>query len=663
MRFVDAEIGGSFECHGASMRNPDGEALCCSRMKVNGTIFIHEGFSAHGSVIFRGAEIGANFQCDGGTFTGDLSKEIPAIDCHGAQIGGSVFLRHMEETASPSEYRRFFASGGVRFIDAQVGGSFECHHAVMECKNGIALYCSRAKIKGSVLLYTGFKSYGEISFRRADIGGNLDASDCRLDNEGRKTLSCENVHVGGSVLLKEKFQSHGAVNFAGADVEGDFDCDGGQFLTRRGMALVCERVRINGKVSAGANFRAEGEVNFAGAVIEGDFDCDGGQFLTRGGTALACERVGINGKVSAGANFRAEGEVNFASAVIEGKFGCSAGHFINPRPRSGSGSDDCANALTLRSAVIRGELWFGAATDKRYSKSAVIQGSLDLRDCQAGILTDDEASWPVSQVETDATWCGAGLQPTDAVSGSAAGRALNCFIYLNGFTYGHFGGRSPLKAPARKKWLERQPPADLGHDTDRQGNNFKTQPFEQLVKVLRETGNSRAARAIAMAKLATRLRRHHNKGTWLRRPSNWLKWLAVEKAVGYGYRWQRVVVAMFLIWIMCGAFYFWSNRQGWLCDDTEGRGACVARQDMPQLADLGVFTFSLQKIMVAPQVILANFIIPRLKILPKDAGGLHRDTHTPNNPVVEGVIVFEELSSWVASFLLLAVMLGVVKQE
>ncbi len=628
VRFIDAEIGGSFECHGAKIENPSGKALHCSRINVKGSVFTHQGFSAKGEVGFRGSTIGGNFECSGGSF--DNEGDI-AISCHGTKILGSVYFRQFEQM-------RFAAKGQINFIDGDIGGSFECHGANIENPNGFALYCSRIKVNGSVLLYDAFSSKGEISFRRADIGGNFDASDSTLSNADGKALSCESAHITGALLLKRKFKAEGQVTFAGADIEGDLDCDNGKFLAAAGTALDCERARISGEVSLGAGFRAEGEVTFAGAVVGG-------------------------------------------------KFNCSSGSFINPRADSGDDGQkrSSANAITLRSAVIKGELCLAAAG----VEPALIYGSLDLRDAQAAVLTDDENSWPPRWVEAGAYGITGELRSRKWRLRTRSRNLLESFIYLNGFTYSHFGEGSPLSSSVRKKWLLRQPPSDLGRDAS---NNFTTQPFEQLATVLRETGNGPWAREIAMIKLERQLRRDDNGKSWLFNPVNWFRWLVLEKAVGYGYRWERVLYVSFAVWLGFSVFYSFASRQGAFCrvkdvaitgtiqkDNVNQQGGLCpeVQKEIPKQDEFNPWVYSVEALLVAPQTISAYVIFPQFRIQQRTINLNHFDSYRPMHkplklemlgmdlpePTAEFMTTLEIVISWIASALLLAVATGFIKRE
>ena len=82
------------------------------------------------------------------TAAGDSARARRAIDCQGAKIGGGANLRQ-----TTKEDKNFIAEGEICFIDTVIGGSFECHGAVMNSPGGDALICSRMDVTGSVFMH------------------------------------------------------------------------------------------------------------------------------------------------------------------------------------------------------------------------------------------------------------------------------------------------------------------------------------------------------------------------------------------------------------------------------------------------------------------------------------------------------------------------------
>ena len=92
--------------------------------------------------------------------------------------------------------------------------------------------------------------------------------------------------------------------------------------------------------------------------------------------------------------------------------------------------------------------------------------------------------------------------------------------------------------------------------SDDLSRDFKPQPWEQLVKVLREMGHDEDAKLVAIEK-QDRLRRA-GKIKWHTVPIH----LLFGKLAGYGYRPMRTVFAMLAIWLVCAIFYFFAAWDG-----------------------------------------------------------------------------------------------------
>jgi hypothetical protein len=154
-----------------------------------------------------------------------------------------------------------------------------------------------------------------------------------------------------------------------------------------------------------------------------------------------------------------------------------------------------------------------------------VEGSIDLQAAHAFEFVDDRQSWPVAEV-------------------AAAGDKLPCHIHLDGFTYDRFAGVTKTDWQTRADWLMRQRPSHLGKE-------FRPQPFEQLIKVLREMGHDGDARRIAMIKECLL---HKRKG-FRKRPFAWSVSLLWGLSCGYGYRPHRLIVALLALWLGCGFLY------------------------------------------------------------------------------------------------------------
>jgi len=205
-------------------------------------------------------------------------------------------------------------------------------------------------------------------------------------------------------------------------------------------------------------FRAEGKVSLIGTRIDGSFGCGESSFINPNDIAIAADAATVGGAVLLRAGttftggvtpFRAVGAVRVFGAKIGGDVDCDGGVFIY---RS---SDPDAAALNLERAEVKGALLVRAHHDEKGKPDTPfrVDGALNLRDASVGSIEDDYAGWP------------------------APGQ-LNVY----GFVYK--GIASDVKdARIRLQWLERDA-------------SDSTQPYRQLAKVLKDTGDSAGAQLV-----------------------------------------------------------------------------------------------------------------------------------------------------------------------
>ncbi len=116
VRLLVATIETVLDCSGGQFAgaDKDGNALACDGIAVGGGVYLGNGFTARGAVRLIGAKIGGNLECDGGRFEG-ADKDGNALACDRIDVGGSVFLRE-----------GFVAHGAVRLLGATIGGDVVC---------------------------------------------------------------------------------------------------------------------------------------------------------------------------------------------------------------------------------------------------------------------------------------------------------------------------------------------------------------------------------------------------------------------------------------------------------------------------------------------------------------------------------------------------------
>jgi hypothetical protein len=494
---ISATIAVNLDCNGGRFLDAGGLTLNASGIHVGGPVFLGQGFHAEGEVRLVGAIIGSDLDCGGGAFH---NPGKTALQADGMTVKGRAFLR-----------QGFQAEGAVSLISTTIAGDLDCSGGVFLNTNGNALNASWAHVDGPVFLNQSFHAEGEVSLLGATIAGFFNCEDGVFHNPGKTALQANGIKIGSVALLRtlarsdKGFRAEGAVSLISATVAGDLDCGGATFYNPGEIALDINGSQVGGGVFLRWGFRATGEVCMVRTTIGGHLDCGGrlratGNLDYRGGifcnptkdavsAAINADSLHTGGSVLLRWGFHAEGEVRLVGASIDGDLDCGGGTFHNAGK----------SALNMVRGQVRGAvmMWQGFRTE----------GRLSLAHATAGLLIDEEASWPASR-----------------------------HLLLQGFIYTTIAG--PTDAKARRAWLERQPTTP-----------FSPQPYQQLAKVLRETGHEAAAKRILIAQEKAR-RKHGELGWWAR---GWSMLLGAT--IGHGYRpWQALLWAVF--WVTLGGILF-----------------------------------------------------------------------------------------------------------
>jgi hypothetical protein len=549
VRLYGSQIGGGLECDGGKFQNPgragtvgSGRALEAQNAKVAGSVLLREGFAADGGVHLAGAEIGGRLECDGGEFRNPAQAGVRgsgmALSAGGAKVARAVRFRY-----------GFAAEGQVQLDEARIGGNLECHGGrflnpalANIAGSGMALSAEGAEVIGSIL-FLAFVAEGAVRLNGAQIRGSLHCDGGQLKNPGQVglvgtgiALEAGNVKVGGDIFLRDGFAAEGIVQLQGAEIGGDLACNGGKLQNSAGagnlgsgVALQVASARVASNVLLRSGFAAEGQVGLYGIVIGGTLDCAGGRFqnpqrvgIVESGIALDAMNAKVRGHARLEEGFDAKGEVRLFAAEIGGSLVCCGGRFENPA--SGSGSDRGAIALQAGNVKVEGDVFlsdgFAAVGDVRLL-GAAIRGSLEcqrgkfeslhLDSASAGMIVDDEASWP------------------------AAG-----MLFLDGFVYRRIAG-GPAGAAERLAWLARQ-------------DSFTRQPYRQLAKVLADEGDESGARQV-LIRMEYR-RREKEDRTIYARSWSWIlrRTIAYGYAPGIAFLWLAGLIAVGVV--LFGAGYY-----------------------------------------------------------------------------------------------------------
>ena len=310
--------------------------------------------------------------------------------------------------------------------------------------------------------------------------------------------------LGGDLLAP--FSASGTVDLTVSKILGAANFAGGHFRYEEETSLPVERIlrialfisdaEIGGDIALCCGFQSDGCAFVAKNTIGGDIDAFGGRFVNPNNVALEAGGNDVKGTIFIGENpgFETEGSESDGLVMLENSR-VAAVLIDNARFR-GQASE--RHGLFASGLSVRGPLvWH----DVKLENGAIVE----LSAASVGSLFDEERSWP------------------------APGTLL-----IDGFIYGNLGGKnsffpwtSPRDADSRLRWLALQ-------------DGYHPQPFRQLAKVLRESGDEAGAVKVMIASGDARYSQYGFIGrVW----GDLLKF-----TIGYGHRpllailWSAVVV-------------------------------------------------------------------------------------------------------------------------
>lgn len=504
-QLMRARIDGGVHCREGSFSNApkDGKppedgtpALSLDGAEVQGGLFLSYGFRSNGEVSLAGLKLGGNLELPGATLS---SPGGCALSLEGATVTGTAFLGKIEELQKGARF-----TGLVRLAGFSCTGDLVCSGAAFDNPAAFSIDGTNVRVTGDVHLDDGFAAHGEVLLLGAAVGGSLLCDDGSFTApQGRPqegappephALSLDGASFGRSIFLRRRFKADGEVRLVGCDVRGQLDCSGGTFSAPEETALNAQDAVIGRGVFLSEGFRATGSVALTAARISGSVDCTNGSFDCGSQKfAFALDGSTIEGSLLLRDGFASNGAVRLPSCRIKGDLDCGSGSFV--------ATPNSAQALAAPRCDIAGSFFW---------KPIEFVGQLVLNDARIGVLIDDERTWP---------------KPGELV--------------LDGLAYGSFGTTAPRDAKARLRWIGLQSPGQ-----------YRAQPFEQLVSVLRKTGYGTEAKQVSIAKRRAR-RKLTTMGFGAR------AWECVyDLTMAFGYKPLRPVVFVGLIAIITGAVVF-----------------------------------------------------------------------------------------------------------
>ena len=128
----------------------------------------------------------------------------PGLMAQGIKVEGNVFLRN-----------GFHARGEVSLSGATIGELLACEGGRFENETGLALNAQGVDVKGDVLLKNGFHASGQVRLAGATIGGQLVCEDGRFENETGDALNAQKATVGGEFIWRNVKVAAGTLHLPG----------------------------------------------------------------------------------------------------------------------------------------------------------------------------------------------------------------------------------------------------------------------------------------------------------------------------------------------------------------------------------------------------------------------------------------------------------------
>jgi hypothetical protein len=277
VRLPGAQIGGRLYFDGAKLSNPGGRALLASRLTVGQDMFCRnqgvpgdeQPFVVEGTVILAGAHIGGHLDCTGAQLSNDSG---PTLVAHSLHVDQDMLL-----------------TGG---FTATATGSLRCAGAYLRNDTGPALFADSLHVDQDMFLRwtiaIGSGKNGAVRLLGAHIGGQLNCAAADLRNDSGPALFADSLHVGQDMFLRSEGtgdQRHGftatgagdaALRLPGAHIGGQLSCNGAELRNESGPALFANTLQVDKGMYLARNFAATGggegvAVDLTGARVNGAF--------------------------------------------------------------------------------------------------------------------------------------------------------------------------------------------------------------------------------------------------------------------------------------------------------------------------------------------------------------------------------------------------------
>jgi hypothetical protein len=523
--------------------------LDLSRSRIAGAHWTSASTSKRSAIWLCESEIDGRLLCVDTSIDGMGDR---AVQADRIRVGGAVRLIH-----------DFRASGEIRLIGAQIGGSLDLTGARIESSREPCINLADASIAGSMFVIEGpggdrpvirgrmdigsARIDGRLLFRNADIEAGpadpaADSSYAEYAAPGT-AVHAPRITVGAEVMVAGRCAITGAVDLS----MGDFSVVtiGANCVLRAPgrTALDLSSAQIHSLVRLDHDATVEGTIRMASATVHGTLALHGTMRRPENRSLVGGAALTVDGEVYLEGLRTDGGRVNFRGATL-GSLDATGAQLHNPGGYS----------VSLHQAVVQGSVRLVdgfSSTGLVVLNRSRIEGRLHLASgrfsCPAPAPRNEnghaiEAISAVVRGGMDLGWLEVvpSVDFTNATTTFLADDPLSWpeRFAIAGLTYDRF--EIPQGSPPRPIWDQQARCAWLSRQSV-----FDSGPYEQAARVFRQHGYADEADQILIAQRRRARQVGRSAATWPRRVAD-----AAYALVGYGYRPLRVLWMLAILLVL-----------------------------------------------------------------------------------------------------------------
>jgi hypothetical protein len=281
------------------------------------------------------------------------SSELPGLLANGVRVRRDLVLSGSVITGAHATSASLTRTSAVWLTEAEIGGRFLAVGTTIRASGDRALQADRTRVAGDVRLVQGFSATGEIRLLAMQLGGSLDLTASSLMPHDGRALDLAEAVVGGSVFILDdpdlrirprirgrvemgRATIHGQLFVRNADLEapmvgvGRHDYNSEELDSR--AFLLAPRLTVHGGFVVESETVIRGGLLLHGADLKGGFRMDSGILWNASDVAVDLSQANLGSALSMrGALI--EGTANLSNARIGGPLDLRDAQFNHPRER------------------------------------------------------------------------------------------------------------------------------------------------------------------------------------------------------------------------------------------------------------------------------------------------------------------------------------------